>query len=244
MTMETSVMEILSTAYILGIWSQAYKDNPIYKICLAALVGTTLGHQVLIALTGSWRVVFSPFAAGEWIYIIPIVWGLLHYFFFSATYMQIYRSALVLWFAVKLGTIFPGNIDRVYVLVTGWTDMLTRQAPLDQQIGLIVNLVLAAVVLLYFTYWNRLDRAMPPLFWRGLRTLGLLLFSCFFGYIVAYFFIGRSLQLGAVEAAVHMLETNGVYVLAAAALLIIVDALIGFRRILGLQPARTTVAET
>jgi hypothetical protein len=244
---ETEIMTILTSFYILGIWSQAYKDNPIYNICLSALIGTTIGHQVLTALTSSWRVIGAEFVAGDLVLLVPIVWGLLQYTFFSATYISIYRSAAMLYFAVKLGGIMSANISKILSVVTGWTNALVASAAaptLYETTGLIINLITGIVTLLYFTYWDRIEGAAPPAFWRGLRTLGLLIYSCYFGYVVGFFYVGRSLQLGAVEATARMMETSGVYVVIIVAVAILIDATIGFRRILGLQPKQVVTAES
>jgi hypothetical protein len=173
------------------------KQNVLYRFAQSTVVGCALGYIVAIVMGKTLdALVFTRVAAGQIIWIIPFLVGLLIYSRFIPGYAYIARTPIAIIVAVGLGLGARGSLDtQVFrqflgVAKLGFTGVSAFEA--INNIILVVGL-LASIFYFYFTMSKGTERTVAPFTLFG-RYILLLYFGQRFGGTVMFrftLFIGR-----------------------------------------------------
>jgi hypothetical protein len=107
-------------ADVLGLWIQAiltiaittlaWRDTPVSKTAEHIYVGVVTANLIAQAWRSIVNTGWNNIAAGNIIYIIPIILGLLAYFRYSRNYFWIYRYPIALVVGIGVGTSMRGLV--------------------------------------------------------------------------------------------------------------------------------------
>ncbi len=94
--------------FTLATFSFLYKDNPLYKIAEHLVVGVSAGFFVMVL----WHTTLVPnlidrLADGRWIYLIPLVLGLMMWFRFSKKLSWMSRYPMAVYIGIGAGVAIP-----------------------------------------------------------------------------------------------------------------------------------------
>lgn len=119
--MEPILFEILISIVAVAIWSAFYRPNMFYAAMENVIIGATAANAVLVAITQVMRLDVAPLQAGQVVYIIPVLWGVSLYTFFSRTYFGIYRYSIIAVLAIDLALAIRSNMSTMWLNMAGWT---------------------------------------------------------------------------------------------------------------------------
>ena len=108
-------MDWVGAFLTLGIFSILWKENPIYRFCEHAFVGSTAAYTIVVAFSGTIKpgIQVNMVQNGNWWEIIAIVLGMLIYFQPFPKYRWISRIPVAVWigfsagFALTMRTVMP-----------------------------------------------------------------------------------------------------------------------------------------
>jgi len=145
------------------IYTILYRENPAFRFGEHILVGSTVGHAVVLAVFQIRDLALSKVTTGLSTgsirliaYIIPMLLGVALYFQFSKTYRYVSRVAIAFMLAVGLSLSARGLISvNVIGQIKGALMPLNSLENVVYTIGVIS-------VLLYFVYEERVSEAIKP----------------------------------------------------------------------------------
>lgn len=98
----------LAAFLTLATFSFLYKDNPLYKIAEHLVVGVSAGYFVIILYYGSLKPqLFERLADGKWIYLIPLILGVVMWTRFSKKLTWISRYPIAIYIGIATGLAIP-----------------------------------------------------------------------------------------------------------------------------------------
>jgi len=214
------LVQMVLTLSILGVYSHYYKDNPLYSIVESLTVGIYAGINVVESVR---TIYFNELTAvaGKPELIIPILLGIGVFTFFTQRLIGVYRTVLVLIAANRVGLAISAELwstmDRIY-----------RMSMPQYGVISLAYLICGTLSVTVWLYNRRFDQPL-----RQVRRVGLFVILSAFGYNVGQQFVPRiTSAIGAINTAI---TTDGIYVLAVVVVAIAVDAIYGWRRLLGLE---------
>jgi len=210
---------LISTTLILMMYTILYRENPAFRLGEHIMVGSTVGHAVVLAVFQvrdlAWKKVQSGLATGDIggiAYVIPMILGILLYFQFSRKYRHISRISLALMLGVGIALSIRGLL---FVNVIGQIKGACK--PLTS-IENVVYMVGVVCVLLYFVYERRASKVAGPL-----PKIGRYLLMLTMGSYFANSIMGRvSIVIGTLN---NLLTVPAFYLIPVALLIVIADAL-------------------
>ncbi len=117
--------QLLQAALIIGVFSFAlWKENPYFRFCEHALLGTALGYSVVMTVKTIYSTaVFPLLRTGELIYLMPLILGLALYLRFSRKTIWISRWPIAIITGVGLalgmrGMVFTFIVSQVKATAT------------------------------------------------------------------------------------------------------------------------------
>jgi len=224
------LVQMVLTLSILGVYSHYYKDNPLYSIVESLTVGIYAGINVVESVR---TIYFNELTAvaGKPELIIPILLGIGVFTFFTQRLIGVYRTVLVLIAANRVGLAISAELwstmDRIY-----------RMSMPQYGVISLAYLICGTLSVTVWLYNRRFDQPL-----RQVRRVGLFVILSAFGYNVGQQFVPRiTSAIGAINTAI---TTDGIYVLAVVVVAIAVDAIYGWRRLLGPEkPQEVTLGST
>jgi len=215
----TSVLSILiSTTLILMMYTILYRENPAFRIGEHIMVGSTVGHAIVLAVFQirdlAWIKFYDGITTGDiegLAYIIPIILGILLYFQFSSKYRFISRLSIAMMLGVGIALSIRGLL---FVNVVG--QIKGAMMPLTS-IKNIAYLIGVICVLLYFVYEERASRIAGPL-----PKVGRYILMLTMGAYFANSIMGRvSIVIGTLN---NLLIAPAWYLIPIALLIVLADA--------------------
>ena len=220
MTTVETLSVLISATLTLMAFTILYRENPSFRLTEHILVGATVGHSIVIAIsqiqTLAWLKVQRGITVGDiegLVFIIPIVLGILLYTQFSSRFRHISRVPIALMLAVGLSLTMRGLLFvNVIGQIKGALKPLTSMESIICMFGLVC-------VLLYFVYERRVSKVMGPL-----PKIGRYFLMLTMGAYFAHSIMGMlSIVIGHLEP---MLIAPALYLIPIAFLIILADIII------------------
>lgn len=221
----TDVLSILiSTTLILMMYTILYRENPAFRFGEHLMVGSTVGHAIVLAVFQirdlAWIKFYQGITTGDLggvAYIIPMILGILLYFQFSSRYRYISRVSIALMLGVGIALSIRGLLFvNVVGQIKGALKPLTSIENIAYTIGLIC-------VLLYFVYEERASRIAGPL-----PKVGRYILMLTMGAYFANSIMGRvSIVIGTLN---ELLVAPAWYLIPVALLILLADAFTGRKK--------------
>jgi hypothetical protein len=103
----------LSLAWMLMIYSyQLYKETQIYRFAEHTFVGITFAVTAVTGINNARRVAFVPLSQGEFLYIIPIILGVLMYAVYIPKYRWVTRFSIATLVGSMIGVQMRGALGH------------------------------------------------------------------------------------------------------------------------------------
>ncbi len=92
MTIPEILGTLMAAAFTLMVYSFFYKENKAYRFAEHVFIGLAVAHGAVISSKYMWDTALAPLLTkGEIYWILPMLVGLLFFFFFSKKYFWLYR---------------------------------------------------------------------------------------------------------------------------------------------------------
>jgi len=92
MTIPEMLGTLMAAAFTLMVYSFFYKENKAYRFAEHVFIGLAVAHGAVISSKYMWDTALTPLLTkGETYWILPMLVGLLFFFFFSKKYFWVYR---------------------------------------------------------------------------------------------------------------------------------------------------------
>lgn len=223
-----NLTEIMAAIVIVSIFSILYKDNPMFRIIQSVVTGVATANLALTAITAIDKLNLQPIIAGEYTYLISLAWGLLSYTFFIPRLRGIYRILMAAFIATELAIITRGRFSFLYNQTLSWSGGFMSD-PIK-----IVYPIIVISEYIYFLYWKKSDDVIGP-YVRIPRLIARYAFGIFFAFAIG----GMMIQAGtaAISQILRMNLYGGMWVVLIAVIVIAIDALVGWSKILGIKNA-------
>jgi len=164
--MGVTLLGFIQFAMVISVWSYLFKENIFSKTATTITIAISTVHAFMYNFSNASDMAITPLLEGDYIYIIPIILGLLLYTRLSTKYSWLasysYSVSLGLGTGATLSTLFSSNVANLIVntaqqpfLGTGLFDQLS-------------GLLLFVGTLLALTYWIFTKEAVG-LFGTGVR---------------------------------------------------------------------------
>jgi len=213
----------------------AYKVTQIYYLVQNIILGVVLANTVIVALNSIYTRALIPITSkGDYVLIIAVVWGLLHYTFFSNKYRPIYRQVILIAMALTIAQRCMGNLDNVFTFSAGLVQYLS-QNPM-----LITNMIIAVLAFLYWLYWKPFNEKFKT-YLRPPRYLFRYAIATWCGWSIGQIWCTEIVNFTGL--ALDTLKGRGagglgMYVVLVMAIGILIDVVIGWNKILGVRTSR------
>jgi hypothetical protein len=109
------VTGLITATIMLMCWSFLFKDNPIYKISEALLIGTAVGYGVITGINSIWKSSFTQLMGGDIISIIPIILAVLMFAGYFPTARWLTRIPTTILIMVVLAVTAAGAVPGTFV---------------------------------------------------------------------------------------------------------------------------------
>ncbi|KON30763.1 hypothetical protein AC480_00310 [miscellaneous Crenarchaeota group archaeon SMTZ1-55] len=219
---------LVVTFVVLGIWSYLYKMHPFYGFLENITLGFMTAHGLLVAFDTINRGILIPLntdPATNILLIVPLILGLLSYTFFSPNYITVYRIVngflLAIVLGIREGTTWMSNI----------ASLLNYMRFSVTDLSYLVTLGTTFITAFYFLNLRKYEPQT-----RGLRKIATWGSAMAIGFMCGTLYIQRiAVLIGWYMDFTTYPQYAGWIPMIVVALLIAVDALVGWRKILGLQ---------
>ena len=219
---------LVVTFIVLAIWSYLYKMHPIYGFLENITLGFMTANGLLVALDSINRGILIPLNTDfstNILLIVPLILGLLSYTFFTPNYITVYRLVNAFLLAIVLG-IREG---------VGWQStvqgLLNRMRFALTDPSYLVTLGATVITAFYFLNMRKFEGQT-----RGLRKIATYGSAMAIGYMCGTLYIQRiAVLVGWWVDFTTYPDYAGWIPMIVVALIIAVDALVGWRKILGLR---------
>lgn len=174
----TLLGEIVAVLLTLAIFSFLYKDNPAYRFAEYLLVGVSLGY----ALPLVYKNAFEPFVLQrilvehKYIFLIPVVFGMLYWFRFSRNYGWLARYPI----AISMGMVGAGVTMSMNSMVL----VQVRQAMIPIENFNIFLIFLGTITVLFYFFFSKAHTGAYGKFSRIGIWYMMIGFGASFGYTV------------------------------------------------------------
>jgi hypothetical protein len=135
-----ALLTIFIYSYIL------YKENPIYRLAEGALIGLTLGNMIVMTIKSLLSTGIYPFAAGNFLLIIPLAFGVLMFSQYFPKYARLARWPIAMLSSIGLAVAIRGS-GHTYI----YNEIKASFIPLTSINNIIIILCLSST-LFYFLY--------------------------------------------------------------------------------------------
>jgi len=158
-----------------------YRRTIAYTILEQGLIGTMCATVLYTQLVAIQKGIGAALGAGDYLYIVPLMWGLLYFSVFSRRLVNLFRIVAAITLAVSYGLNVPMIYKTVFTAMKGYAT-ITGATLLAQFLdGLMA--ILFFLGLIYFVFGSRFERPL-----RIPRMLGLYVIYILCGLMTAAVF--------------------------------------------------------
>ena len=213
-----TIAQLLMAFVVFGNFSAAYKHNPLFRTLGAVILGFATANALVDSTTRIWIVILQPLLTGNLYNIPALLIGSLFFCFFSYRLIGVYRTVLLCQAAVLWGLGYVGMIGGPYKSIAQLSSIRTWSNLFD--------VVFFSVMLLYFIFSEKLSKPISPI-----RKLCNWTIIIYFGLGIAIMWARFGNNL--IGWTFRGIEGIGLYVGFAILAGIVIDALVGWNKILG-----------
>ena len=150
------VYALIQFIMVLSVWSYLYKDNIFSRVSAQIVISISTVHYLLSNIKQVWLQAVVPMTTmGRWLYIVPIILGLLIYARLSKKYSWIagysYAVQLGLGTGSILSTLIAGSVIGLIVNIA--TAPFTKSITGGTLFGQLSALLIVAGAIMALTYW-------------------------------------------------------------------------------------------
>ena len=146
-------MLLLQAVLIIGVFSFAlYKENPFYRFCEHAFLGTAIGYSLVATVKSIYTTAFFPLIKGEIVYIIPIIFGLLLFARYNKSTEWISRWPIAVIIGIGMALGMRGVLLAYIVSQLKTTAIATFSANMLSNLNVIFMFLTTILVLIFFTF--------------------------------------------------------------------------------------------
>jgi len=177
---------LVALAMTLCVYSYVlYKDTPLFDFAVNTFLGLSVGNVAVIATKSIQGNVLSKISAGDYIYIIPTILGLLVFFRLSDKYKNLSRLSIAVMFGTGTGlglarTWHSGVSRHLAGTISG---VLASKDAFSLFNNLIVVIGIITVML-YFTFTEYYNKPLPSFVKRVGRIFIMISFGAQFGAVI------------------------------------------------------------
>jgi len=211
------------------LWTGVWKGTNTYFFVEHLLMGVVTAHYLLINLDSINVQLITRAGAGEWLYIIPFLYGLLYFFIFAKEpWIVLYRIVAVMYAAVTIGLGFLAKMASTVKSIYVYSAL---EDPSD-----VVVLIFLICGMLYFIYGRKFEKYVK---WPG--YIGLAGIYVYIGGAMVTFWSRYADPVYGIALST-VRTTGGIAVPLLIGLGILVEVTVGWRKLLGLKPAQVIPA--
>lgn len=164
--MGITLLGFIQFAMVISVWSYLFKENIFSKTATTITIAISTMHAFMYNTKNAYDMAVRPIIEGDFLYIIPIVLGLLLFTRLSSKYSWLasysYSVSLGLGTGATLSTLFSSNVAKLIVNTANQPFIGTSL--FEQASGLLLFIG----VLLAITYWV-FTREATGIFGMGVR---------------------------------------------------------------------------
>jgi hypothetical protein len=216
-----TILAIMAAIITFIVMSFLYKENHLFSIVEGIAIGFAVGNTLILLLTRTYDQILTPLSLGNMEKLIPLFFGLLMFTFFIPKYRNVYRAVLMGYILIVYGVSFGFGIQTVIQRFISWGEILN--------IGGVATIIVAVTSLLYLIYSKRLSKLTK---YPG--YLGYFFIIWMFGWMIGTFQVKHT--VGLVQIFTTITTGPGLYIMLIAALALVIDIFVGWRKILRLGP--------
>lgn len=144
---------MLSAVFTLIVFSFLYRDNRIYKLVEHIYLGFAIGVSAVMARASVTSIAWNQAMRGAWIWLLPIVVGLLFCFYFSKKHFWVSRIPVAFLVGGATGLAISGVVkaqilDQIRGTIT--LPILTAPNPVTAINNVLIILGVASTLLFFF----------------------------------------------------------------------------------------------
>jgi len=144
---------LLSAVFTLIVFSFLYRDNRIYKLVEHIYLGFAIGVSAVMARASVTSIAWNQAMRGAWIWLLPIVVGLLFCFYFSKKHFWVSRIPVAFLVGGATGLAISGVVkaqilDQIRGTIT--LPILTAPNPVTAINNVLIILGVASTLLFFF----------------------------------------------------------------------------------------------
>lgn len=142
----------LGVLFTFMVWSFLFKPTDLFTFLEYTIVGVSIGYTFVMGVQNIIKLGWSNLMAGQMLYLVPMILGLLLYANFFEKYRWVYRWPLAIMTGLGVGLAMRGEVSASFIKqIIGTIKPLTSTSPLAifNNIVVVVSVVL---VLYYFIF--------------------------------------------------------------------------------------------
>jgi len=111
-----SVIQIwLAALFTIWIYSIVFRDNPFFKFAEHTFVGAAAGHSLVYGVDNILRYGWAPLTAGNMLYVIVFVLGIILYMRYQKTYFWVSRVPMALIVGIGIGLTLRSTVTSEFI---------------------------------------------------------------------------------------------------------------------------------
>ena len=111
-----SVIQIwLAALFTIWIYSIAFRDNPFFKFAEHTFVGAAAGHSLVYGVDNVIRYGWAPLTAGNIIYVVVFILGIIMYMRYHKTYFWVSRVPMALIVGIGIGLSLRSTVTSEFI---------------------------------------------------------------------------------------------------------------------------------
>ena len=149
----TDISIWIAAFFTIAVTTYVFKDNIIFKFAENTFIGVAAGHAVVMAVRNAKMYGIDKILAGEYIYLVSIILGILMYFRFSKTAFWVYRYAIAFLVGQGVGIAMRAGVHADFLQMVATTAKpLVVSGDVMGSINSILVFVLVITALLHFVF--------------------------------------------------------------------------------------------
>jgi hypothetical protein len=105
----------LAALFTIWIYSIAFRDNPFFKFAEHTFVGAAAGHSLVYAVDNILRYGWAPLTAGNMIYAVVFILGIIMYMRFHKTYFWVSRIPMAVIVGIGIGLTLRSTVTSDFL---------------------------------------------------------------------------------------------------------------------------------
>ncbi|MEM2960312.1 MAG: hypothetical protein QXU67_01765 [Candidatus Bathyarchaeia archaeon] len=157
---------IVAVIFTFMIWSYLYKESLIFRIAEYTFIGMASGHAVVMAVGQITKTIGSAISAGQYIFTIPAILGLMVYTRYYKPTVWVSRIPVAILVGVGTGLAMRGLIEAQFI-----TQIISTIQPKEPIDGVIIA-ILTICTLTYFIFTREPKEEPARKMYNGILRIG------------------------------------------------------------------------